>query len=432
MAGFCRKCGSPLGKNAMFCKKCGTRVVSIQSSQTVQEQVQPPKIQCRNCGYSLKEGAVFCKKCGTKVTDYQVVQPTIKETQNLQGTKVQHNQQQSIRTFESQKDQHYEQTASVNYAQPQQSILQNQADEYAQPQQNTFQNEAVRYAWQAQQQFTQNVQGMIQPMFADAADRAGETALQLPQLQSALGFADEAKAVLDPFTQFFTGISGFFKGIINVFKDPKALTFSAVLSFIWMILIFMKQLGIGGVFTNALSWITFAQGGLGDGALGILGGFFGKMVVASGLFALIDGGKDIGEGMKKWFNCFNDISNIGAVLTGEGLSLILYNFFVANAGFGDTMVAITGAILALQALGSQNGFIFGMARSIMSRKLGNNRIPNVSKANAFVSGIGLGSALAIPLSLLPFGYIPCIIGIPIFIVGIVLNFTIRGKEAQTV
>ncbi|MBP3241360.1 MAG: zinc-ribbon domain-containing protein [Oribacterium sp.] len=259
MAGFCRKCGSPLGKNAMFCKKCGTRVVSIQSSQTVQKQVQPPKIQCRNCGYSLKEGAVFCRKCGTKVTDYQVVQPTIKETQNLQGTKVQHNQQQSIRTFESQKDQHYEQTASVNYAQPQQTNIQNEAAQYAQPQQNTFQNEAVRYAWQAQQQFTQNVQGMIQPMFSDAADRAGETALQLPQLQSALGFADEAKAVIDPFTQFFTGISGFFKGIINVFKDPKALTFSAVLSFIWMILIFMKQLGIGGVFTNALSWITFAQ-----------------------------------------------------------------------------------------------------------------------------------------------------------------------------
>lgn len=397
MAGFCRKCGSPLGKDAMFCKKCGTKVVSIQSSQPVQKQVQPPKIQCRNCGYSLKEGAVFCKKCGTKVTE-----------------------------------QNYGQTAAVNYSQPQQSNIQNEAAHYAQPKQNTIQNEAARYVQQAQQQFTQNVQGMVQPMFADASDRAGETAMQLPQLQSALGFADEAKAVLDPFTQFFTGVSGFFKGVINVFKDPKALTFSAVLSFVWMILIVMKQLGIGGVFTNALSWITFAQGGLGDGALGILGGFFGKVVVASGLFALVDGGKDIGEGMKKWFNCFNDTPNIGAILTGAGLSLILYNFFVANAGFGDTMVAITGATLALQAFGSQNGFIFGMARSIMSRKLGSNRIPNESKTNAFISGIGLGSALAIPLSLLPFGYIPCIIGIPIFIVGIVLNFTIRRKEAQTV
>ena len=397
MAGFCRKCGSPLGKDAMFCKKCGTKVVSIQSSQPVQKQVQPPKIQCRNCGYSLKEGAVFCKKCGTKVTE-----------------------------------QNYGQTAAVNYSQPQQSNIQNEAAHYAQPKQNTIQNEAARYVQQAQQQFTQNVQGMVQPMFADASDRAGETAMQLPQLQSALGFADEAKAVLDPFTQFFTGVSGFFKGVINVFKDPKALTFSAVLSFVWMILIVMKQLGIGGVFTNALSWITFAQGGLGDGALGILGGFFGKVVVASGLFALVDGGKDIGEGMKKWFNCFNDTPNIGAILTGAGLSLILYNFFVANAGFGDTMVAITGATLALKALGSQNGFIFGMARSIMSRKLGSNRIPNESKTNAFISGIGLGSALAIPLSLLPFGYVPCIIGIPIFVVGIVLNFTIRRKEAQTV
>ncbi len=412
MAGFCRKCGSPLGKDAMFCKKCGTRVVSIQNSQPVQKQVQTQKIQCRSCGYPLKEGAVFCKKCGTKVTEQHYEQTAAVNYTQAQQTNIQNE--------------------AAQYAQPQQNITQNQAAQYAQPQQNTIQNEAAQYARQAQQQFTQNVQGMIQPMFADAADRAGETAMQLPQLQSALGFADEAKAVLDPFTQFFTGVSGFFKGVINVFKDPKALTFSAVLSFVWMILIVMKQLGIGGVFTNALSWITFAQGGLGDGALGILGGFFGKVVVASGLFALIDGGKDIGEGMKKWFNCFNDTPNIGAVLTGAGLSLILYNFFVANAGFGDTMVAITGAILALQALGSQNGFIFGMARSIMSRKLGSNRIPNETKANAFVSGLGLGSALAIPLSLLPFGYIPCIIGIPIFIVGIVLDFTIRGKEAQTV
>lgn len=118
MAGFCRKCGSPLGKDAMFCKKCGSRVMSVQSSQTVRKQVQPQKIQCRSCGYPLKEGAVFCKKCGTKVIEQQAVQPAIKETQNLQGTNVQHNQQQ----------------------------------------------------------FTQNVQGMIQPMFADAADRAGETA----------------------------------------------------------------------------------------------------------------------------------------------------------------------------------------------------------------------------------------------------------------
>ncbi|OON86961.1 hypothetical protein BXO88_05305 [Oribacterium sp. C9] len=386
MAGFCRKCGSPLGKDAMFCTNCGTRIVSIQKKQPVQKQEQQPKMQCRNCGNPIKDGAMFCQKCGIRVIEQQA--------------------------FEARKEQrNYEQTSAINNGQSQQSIIQNKAVQYA------------------KQQF---VQPMIQPVFSDAADSAGETTKQLPQIQSALGFSDEAKAVLDPFPQFFTGVSGFFKGIISIFRAPKALTFSAVLSFVWMILIAMKQFGIGGVFTDALSWITFAQGGLGDGIGGILGGLFGKVVVASGFFALMDGGKDIGEGMKKWFYCFNGYPNIGAILTGAGLSLILYNFFVANASFGDTMVAITGVILAFKALGSQNGFIFGMARSLMAKKLGNSRIPNDSKVNAFISGIGLGSALAIPLSVLPFGYIPYIIGSLIFMIGIILNFTMRGKEEQTV
>ena len=159
---------------------------------------------------------------------------------------------------------------------------------------------------------------------------------------------------------------------------------------------------------------------------------FTKMHGIGNDYVYVDGGKDIADGMKRWFNCFNASSNTGAILTGVGLSLILYNFFVANANLGETMVAITGIILSLQALGSQNGFIFRMARSIMSKKLGNNRMSNDAKANAFISGIGMGSVLAIPLSVLPFGFIPYLIGIFLFIIGIILSFAIRGKEVKAV
>ena len=75
-------------------------------------------------------------------------------------------------------------------------------------------------------------------------------------------------------------------------------------------LIALKQFRIGGIFTDALSWITFAQGGLGNGLRGIVGGLFGKVVVASGIYALLDGGKDIANGIKKWFNCFNASSDM--------------------------------------------------------------------------------------------------------------------------
>ena len=81
MAGFCRKCGSPLGEDAMFCKKCGTQVVSIQKIQPAQKQVQPPNIQCRKCGNALNDGAMFCKKCGTRVgmnqSDTSKMQPEV-------------------------------------------------------------------------------------------------------------------------------------------------------------------------------------------------------------------------------------------------------------------------------------------------------------------------------------------------------------------
>lgn len=418
MARFCRNCGNPLGENARFCTKCGTQVVSTQNSQPVQAQMQQPKMQCRQCGNPLNEGAKFCRKCGAKIINQESIQPASKEAPYIQGTNVQHNQQQSVQPSSSQKEQiPYEQTAEVNYTQPQQ---------------NNIQTEAAQYVRQAQQQFTRTGQGMIQPTFSEASDRAGETALQLPQVQSALSFAEEAKAVLNPFTEFFTGVSGFFKGIINIIKYPKALTFSVVLTWIWILLIALKQFRIGGIFTDALSWITFAQGGLGNGLRGIVGGLFGKVVVASGLYALLDGGIDIGKGIKQWFNCFNASSNTGAILTGAGLSLILYNFFVANANLGTTMVAITGMILSLQALGSQNGFIFRMARSLMSKKLGNHRVSNDVRANAFISGIGMGSVLAIPLSVLPFGFIPYIIGVFLFIIGIIISFAIRGKEVPAV
>ncbi|MCR5008436.1 MAG: zinc ribbon domain-containing protein [Oribacterium sp.] len=88
MAGFCRKCGSPLGEGAMFCKKCGTQVVSIQNSQPGENQVQPPKNQCRKCGNPLKDGAMFCNKCGTRVgmnhSDASKIQPAISTEPNTQ------------------------------------------------------------------------------------------------------------------------------------------------------------------------------------------------------------------------------------------------------------------------------------------------------------------------------------------------------------
>ncbi len=88
MAGFCRKCGSPLGEGAMFCKKCGTQVVSIQKIQPIQKHVQQQKNQCRKCGNPLNEGAMFCRKCGMRVemnnADASKVQPTISTQPNAQ------------------------------------------------------------------------------------------------------------------------------------------------------------------------------------------------------------------------------------------------------------------------------------------------------------------------------------------------------------
>ena len=334
---------------------------------------------CGKCGSPIAEGTRFCARCGAPV-------------QPVQQQPVQQVQQQPV--------------------QPRQPMQQ-------QTQQQT-------------QQFTQDIQNMMQPKLYAAAERSGEVSLDLTQVQNAIGAVNNAKAILNPFSELLSGVVSFFRGIVNVFRNPKGLIFAGILAVVWTVLIILKQNRIGGIITDIWSWLTFAQGGMSGGILGMIGGVFGKIAVAAGLYALIDGGKDIITGMKQWFVCFKDKANLGAILIGAGTAMVLYNFFAANTILGDTMAAIAGILLAMRSLGSQNGFIFGMAQSVMSRKLGNVRVPDTAKANALISGIGMGAALAIPLSAIPFGYIAYIIGAVLLITGIILHFALGRKGVQAV
>ncbi len=377
MGKFCSKCGSPMRDGSAFCANCGTAA--------------PPDMParggfCGKCGSLLDPGVLFCGKCGASVSkQLQQYQPSVQQVQQPPVQQVQQAQQSE---------------------QPKQAVQQ-----------------TVQKAQSVAQQAIK-LTGTYAP--------AGSGEAVLDNAQTAESVVSEVKTILNPFMQLISGVGSFFKGIINAFRNPKALIFSIVTALIWVLVVILKKNNIGWLFTDCLSWLTFGNGGMGGGWVAAVGGVLGKIAVAGGFWALINSAKSVGNGAKQWFTCFKDTSNIGAVLMGAGTALAFYNLFASRISLEDSMAAISGIFLSLSALGAQGGFIYCLARSIMSKKLANGRIPDTGKANALVSGLGMGCTLAVPLSIIPFGYWAYILGGLMLVCGIVLHLTVGRKGAKAV
>ncbi len=332
---------------------------------------------CTHCGNPLSEGAVFCSNCGARID------PSLQQSKQIP--------QEVSDQVKSQ--------------------IKQEVDDQVKP--------------QIKQEVIQQIRQLTGTM---APSQTGEVDLGMTDVKSAL---KEGTAVLSPFSQVLSGIPAFFKGMRNAFKDRNTLLFSIVIGLLWIILSILNRNHIGGKVSGFLSWLTFANDGGKRGILGTAGRYLGQITVAGGLFSLITEARGIGS-VKQWSGYFKDKSSLGTVLFGAGIAMMLYNFFVAKATMGDTMVAISGVILSLEALGSQNGFIFETARSLTAKKNGKSRIADSAKTNALLTGIGMGCALAVPLSAIRFGYIVFIIGMMLFIGGIVLNLKSGNKKGVSV
>lgn len=248
------------------------------------------------------------------------------------------------------------------------------------------------------------------------------------------GAAGQIGAILSPIKTALEGIKSFGQNYVGLFKNKRWIKLIAalVLALVWLVLMILSYNGINIGFLN---WLTFAKGGAGRSVIGWLGGLLGKTTVAAAFFSLFSGGaRSLGGGFKSLFKGANfKLGNLGALFFGAGGALVIYQFFAGRAVFADSMPAISGALVSIMALGRGNGFLYRFATSLTSKKTGGARFANGEKAGALLSGASYGFTLGALLSLIPFGWLPVIVGGASLIAGLVLALVFGNKkEAATV
>lgn len=227
-----------------------------------------------------------------------------------------------------------------------------------------------------------------------------------------------------------SGLTGLLQGFVGAFKTPKALIIALILGLLWLLQTLLPVLGVSlpeGV-AKALGFLTFAQGGMQGGLIGMIGGIIGKGVFAGCAASLVGGGAfgQIGGGVKAMFSSFSCKSGkeIGLLLCGAGAALAGYNLMAGSAGLSDSMAAVSALLLSLRAMESQAGFLRQLAGSLVSKT---GTAIHTALANRLLGGFSAGFALALPLSVLPFGYICYGVGVLLLTAGIVLAVTEKGR-----
>ena len=224
-------------------------------------------------------------------------------------------------------------------------------------------------------------------------------------------------------------------------RNPKQLIPMLALGVVWLILSLLSALGINPWPVRALSFLTFAQGGMYGGAWGAMGGIIGKAVFAyfvSVLILPLFSGKNPFKGMGIGFKGFlsglalQSVNAAAQLMLGIGLALVLFNFFTGNASPVNSMAGVVGFMLALKVLWSRGSFFRGLLISVVN-KLTRGRTPSEVTVNRVIAGYAAGSAFGIVLTAMPLPYLPYTVGALLFGVGLIIGIVIKPqKEAPAV
>lgn len=249
-----------------------------------------------------------------------------------------------------------------------------------------------------------------------------------PAMQSAVEFAlpngsisaMADTSVLNIFPTLINGVKSLFGGFKNILKNKKRLIAVIVLALVWVVLLILQGLGINPFPVKLATWLTFAQGGVSNNIIRMMGGVLGKGVFASCFIWLLSGGyKNIGTGLKVLGGVHKQFSRqkLVRLLMGAGAALIIYNFMAGYAAFIKTMVGVAAFLLILRALGNHGGFVRKLAASLTAEKKDGIKTENTVSLIAILQGFALGFAISVPLSLIPWGYIPYCLGLAVLIAG---------------
>lgn len=289
-------------------------------------------------------------------------------------------------------------------------------------------------------------------------------------------------AIRGPFATLLNGVKSYLGGFVGMFKSKKAFIAAVLLIVNWIVLSILESKGIDPAPIKALSWATFGGSVADRTALGILGNIAGRSVVATMIISLFSGGpKQFGRGLKQMFSkkisetaagfipqelkdgaqsvrvasmqakqtvnnakqtaqqtvakAKNKVNNAKQIaksgnltwfIMGVGLSLMLYSFFTGTPSLTKSMAGISGAFVAVAALGKKNGWIRSMAQALTAKKEGATRLLNEAGTKRLMAGMTAGFAAAVPLSALPIAddpvwkHLNMILGIALLLLALIV------------
>ena len=209
--------------------------------------------------------------------------------------------------------------------------------------------------------------------------------------------------ILSPFRTLLSGIKSFGRNLIGFFKNPKGAIPTILLGILWIVLGMMRDSDSDVI--KALSWLTFSEGGLDRDGIGMIGGIFGKGIVAVALTSLINGGwRDVAAGCKTMFGGKKGDEKPKALhlIIGAIIGVLGYYAFVGfrNASGITTMAGISGILLSLESLGSKDGFLYRFAQSLTSRVQNGVRTAQNGKVAGLFTGMTAGFAIITALTAL--------------------------------
>lgn len=277
------------------------------------------------------------------------------------------------------------------------------------------------------QQGTKLVSKLVQST-SKASPLSGESAFVVPPFNQVAG----VMSAISPFTTLVSGMKRIFISFKSAFKNKKALIPAVILAVTWIVLTVLPMFQINPLPVKLLSWLTFAQGGVSNHFIRMIGGIIGKGVVASFVISLFSGGNPFGKiksgikNMRTSFRC-SSLGQAGALLLGMGFALVSYNFMAGFSSFAQSMVGISALFMTLRSLGSSGGFFRRFIGGFTAKK---GSPVNMSIVNRIFAGMTTGFGVAIALSALPWAYAPYVIGLIPIVAGMI--FLMIGKTKKEV
>lgn len=235
------------------------------------------------------------------------------------------------------------------------------------------------------------------------------------------------------------GIGQYLKNCIRqsaeMFKHPLRLLPTLVIGAVWIVIGYFSGKMQLPPWAKAISFLSYAEGGLFGGVIGAVGGILGKVVMAvainSAILPLFQKRLPfvgVAGGIKGMFSSMGISAGRGVapVLCGIGLALLLYGFMNINENWVNSMVGIVAVVMLLQNIGKQGGFLFGLIFSL-ANSLTKGRVPRYQTITRLLTGMTVGFTLAVGLTMTGL-HLCFILAIPFLLLGLLLGLILNTKK----